>query len=84
MPKVSISSDYAVLHAAGLRFYYGYERTTRDGMWCFSVEQENEVIFEMSHEALGANDMFEVAECLLLGIAQWMEHTKQALDSQET
>lgn len=83
MPEVRIADDYAVLHAAGLRFYYGYERV-HDGLWCFTVEQDGEVLFKETYEALGSDDMFETENCLLLGIAQWMEHTKQALDSQET
>ena len=81
MPEVRIADDYAVLHAAGLRFYYGYEREL-DGLWCFTVEQDGEICFEKSSEELGSDDMFETANCLLLGIAKWMEHTKQALDSQ--
>lgn len=83
MPEVSIADDYAVMRAAGLEFYYGYERTNSEGLWCFTVEHDDEIVFEMSHEELGTSDTFEVTTNLLLGIAKWMEHTHQAMQSQD-
>lgn len=80
MPQISIAEDYAVMYAAGLRFYYGYEEQDH-GLWCFTVTQDEHEIFRLPHDKLGCKDMFETTECLLHGIAMWMEHTKKAVDN---
>lgn len=80
MPRISLTDDYAVMYAAGLRFYYGYE-VQDQGLWCFSVTQDDDEIFRLSFEQLKCRDMFETAECLLQGIAMWMEHAKRMADA---
>jgi len=82
-PKLSVASDYAVLTANGVRYYYGYEETTCPVLghetacpedcgkeeWCFTATH-NGMYHKIPFSGLGANNMFNCAECLLLGIGQ--------------
>lgn len=82
-PEVSIASDYAVVHCPnGMEFYYGYEvtkpakpRDDEDAEWCFEFRYPKcpRKNFRIPHSELGvSNSQYEVTECLLAGIAQWL------------
>lgn len=71
---VSLSDDYAVLTAGGLRFYFGYEYTTDDGEWCFvvhSMKGKGELM-RVPQSKLGLRLGTDPVEFLLEGIALWM------------
>ena len=82
---VTISDDYAVLHAGGLRFYYGYEYTivTYDknndvcNEWCFVVHRLDTKpfteLFRLPESKLVLPSGTDPVEFLLEGIARWMD-----------
>ena len=80
---VTISDDYAVLHAGGLRFYFGYEYTTamddddESGEWCFVVHEMAKPPFaelmRIPESKLGLPSGTDPVEFLLEGIARWMD-----------
>lgn len=67
-PDFYHSSDYAGLSFRNGSFYYGYEETHgEDDEWCFSAKfVGTEIIIPFSK--LGAKDMFDVTDCLMVGI----------------
>ena len=78
-----ISSDYAGLKVGEYHFYYGYEEPEHpypknyegddwdEGDWCFVVKKKNKEIMRIPSRELG--DQFEVAECLLEGVAIFLK-----------
>ena len=67
-----IAEDYAILKAANLQFYYGYEKTDDDADWCFTVEHNGVEQMRIPSSEL-RRDKFEVTECLLTGIGMWIQ-----------
>lgn len=65
-PQCSIASDYAVLSTKNASFYFGYEKTIGDE-WCFEAKF-NGVIITIPFSRLKAKDMFDVVDCLMVGI----------------
>lgn len=75
---VSLSDDYAVLTAGGLRFYFGYEFTMGETEeWCFVVHKMKgsrcvDELMRVPESTLGIRDGTDPVEVLLEGIAMWM------------
>ena len=65
-PSISIASDYAVLSTKNASFYYGYD-VTINGMWCFEAKFNDEKI-TIPFNKLGAENEWNVVECLMMGI----------------
>ena len=65
-PKCYSASDYAGLSTRNGKFYYGYEVTDGEE-WCFTATfDDTEITIPFSK--LGAKDMLNVRDCLLIGI----------------
>ena len=76
-PNVSIASDYAVLKAGDLCFYYGYEETVGDAEegteeWCFTATVCGKQAAKAPFSLIGAEYESECAECLLTGIGWYL------------
>jgi hypothetical protein len=80
---VTVSDDYAVLTAGGLRFYFGYEFTTSDsddgddeggGEWCFVVHRVKGMkeLMRVPQSKLELRCGPDPVEFLLEGIALWL------------
>lgn len=76
---VSLSDDYAVLTAGGLRFYFGYEFTMGETEeWCFVVHtmkgsREAGEPMRIPQSKLSLPAGTDPVEFLLEGIARWMD-----------
>ena len=69
-PDFSMSDDYAVMSFKGGSFYYGYEITygnENNKEWCFEAGFDDKKI-TIPFSKLGADDMFNCTDCLLIGI----------------
>lgn len=78
-PKLSIASDYAVLTAGDLKFYYGYEKTwcpVHSGEhetcgnstcgqeeWCFTVTQAGKEIVRVPYTKFRTPDTIDHFNC---------------------
>lgn len=75
-PRVSIASDYAVLHCTnGDEYYYGYEVMVGpedDPEWCFEFRDSDGERTAIRFSRLGQEDQFDVVTNLLAGIAIWL------------
>ncbi|MGD9157198.1 MAG: hypothetical protein PVG39_02205 [Desulfobacteraceae bacterium] len=78
-PDAYSASDYAGLSFRGGGFYYGYEETSGENdEWCFSAKFDGvEIVIPFSK--LGAKDMFNVNNCLLVGIGWVLAKYKLSL-----
>lgn len=76
--KFYIASDYAGVSGGKFSFYFGYEITDdANDEWCFQAKDLNVEIMRIPHSQLKGNpSVYECHECLLAGIAMWLEKTK--------
>ena len=82
------ASDYAGLSTDGVSFYYGYEAThegedfdkdEENYEWCFQATDKQDRMLTIPFSELGADDMFDVIDCLMIGIGTYLETLKLAL-----
>ena len=68
MKEIYFSSDYAGMQTEKWKFYYGYEIEDGNEEWCFKATT-NGTDTIIPYSKLGTEDMFEVIDNLLAGIA---------------
>jgi hypothetical protein len=81
-PSFGMSSDYAFMDFKNGSFYYGYEITSGDDEeWCFEADFNKRKI-TIPFSKLGASDMFNCADCLLMGIG-WILAKYDLIESKQ-
>ena len=75
MSKLYWASDYAGLKSGDRVFYYGYEKTTDTGEWCFvaTISGVEVLRVPVSKLPVDPRDRHDCGMCLLAGIGMYLE-----------
>lgn len=77
-----IASDYAGLDAGPWSFYYGYEKTDANDEWCFVASRGGDEKMRIPASKLTSRDKFDCGECLLSGLAIFLERVGITIPSE--
>lgn len=85
--NMCISDDYASLSTYNYGFYYGYEfdydEEKEEDIWGLEIQDWDGIQYRISYEEMkkypNCPDKWECNECLLYGIALFLELQKQSI-----